>query len=236
MLRDEFRVFATIATSLRIFFSDFPVIFLTSVVVLSPGIAMNIYLPEPAISGILNAVLLSILAAVLSVRIVHRINGVRNGLMADIKQALGQKSPFLIVSLLAAFAVLIGLVLFIIPGIIAYVMLLVVIPIACLERLNPRACFQRSIELTKGFRWRIFGVVLVQFGLSACSLAVVTYLYYMQIINDAGVADSVGWQLTFEGLGCLLGSFQAVMITVVYATLRKVKDGVDTNQIAEIFS
>ena len=232
----ELRVFATIATSLRLLLGDLPVIFSTAVVILSPSIVLSTFFPEVRVTGIVNSILISVLAAVLSVRVVNRINGVRSPLLADARHALGRDSRFLIVSFIAGLAVILGLVVLVIPGLIIYTIYLVVIPVACLERRKVSDCFSRSMELTKGRRWRVFGVILVQLLISIALVA--AYTMFVTSVIGIDLDDQIpwGWHLGFEALGCLLAGFQAVMVTVVYASLRQLKDGVDSHRIAEVFS
>ena len=48
-----------------------------------------------------------------------------------------------------------------IPGLIIYTVLWLVVPVAVVERPGIVASLRRSSMLTKGYRWQIFGMVLI---------------------------------------------------------------------------
>jgi hypothetical protein len=85
----------------------------------------------------------------------------------------------------------------------------------------------RSAELTKGYRWKVFGVIV------------------LMVLIEAVVGGVIG--LAFRGLGGISGSlvstvwnaltmaFDGVVCAVVYHDLRVVKEGVDIEQIAAVF-
>ena len=64
------------------------------------------------------------------------------------------------VSLLTGIAVLIGLVLLIVPGIIVGIMLMFVGYLVIEEKLGPIEAMKRSAALTKGHRWKLFQLAL----------------------------------------------------------------------------
>jgi hypothetical protein len=67
--------------------------------------------------------------------------------------------PLMGVSVLFAFGVFVGFVLFIVPGVILWVIWSVVAPVTLLERPGVLAAFGRSRELVRGNGWPVFGVI-----------------------------------------------------------------------------
>lgn len=69
-------------------------------------------------------------------------------------------------SLLAGIIILVGLILFIVPGIIAGIMLMFVGYVVIEEKLGPINALKKSIALTKGNRWKLFQLALLTLGLN----------------------------------------------------------------------
>jgi hypothetical protein len=122
-----------------------------------------------------------------------------------------------------------GAALFIIPGVIVATMLFVATPVCVVERLGPFDSMERSAQLTKGQRWKIFGL-LVLLGVPAVTVgALIDTMAEVAGINQilASIAH-VGWDATW-------GAAYAVLVIAVYHDLRVAKEGVDTAQIAAVF-
>jgi rubredoxin len=82
--------------------------------------------------------------------------------------------PVILVALLQSILLFMGFMALVVPGLIIMTMVWVAIPAAVVERPGIFASLSRSGELTKGFRWQIFGIViclgLVQFCLNIVTL------------------------------------------------------------------
>jgi len=114
---------------------------------------------------------------------------------------------------------------YVIP-IILFVIWLVVIPACTVERLGPIASMSRSAWLTKGYRWKIFGITAL-FGvlLIVCTLVQLLLTSVSQVV---GTIFSFIWPVAWAAyLDCT--------IIMIYHDLRVAKEGVDTEQIAAIF-
>jgi hypothetical protein len=100
---------------------------------------------------------------------------------------------------------------------------------ACIaEKLGVRQSLRRSRELTKGFRWRIFALLLLIIAatLIGSSLSFAT--------QEAGmnVWGQLALDFIWQGLS---GGFGSVLVAVAYYHLRVAKEGVDVEQIAAVF-
>lgn len=71
--------------------------------------------------------------------------------------------PLAAVTILFGIALGIGLLLLIVPGLIAMVIWWVVVPVTILERPGVLAAFGRSQELVRGNGWSVFGVIVLVF-------------------------------------------------------------------------
>ncbi|WP_262692707.1 hypothetical protein [Kordiimonas aestuarii] len=72
--------------------------------------------------------------------------------------------PALVIAILTSLGTSIGMLLFVVPGLILSVMWMVALPAAVAERLGPLQAIERSGDLTSGYRWPIFGIFLIEGG------------------------------------------------------------------------
>ena len=118
--------------------------------------------------------------------------------------------------------------LLVIPAFIVATMLLVAMPACVVERLGPGKSMSRSSQLTKGHRWKIFGLWLLVMFVSGILQSV--------LIGLAGVIGGpILALIVFLAWSAIFGAFYAIMVVVIYHDLRVAKEGVDTDQIAAVF-
>ena len=101
-------------------------------------------------------------------------------------------------------------------------------PACVVEQLGPSDSMRRSAELTSGYRWKIFGLMLVLLVISA----VVTPLIDLTLEDMGGGAVPLIAGLIWNGVW---GAFYAIAAVVTYHDLRVAKEGVDIAQIAAVF-
>jgi hypothetical protein len=131
------------------------------------------------------------------------------------------------VTLLAGFFTGLAFLALIFPGYMVMTMLFVATPVCVVERLGPIASLGRSAVLTKGTRWRVFGMMIVVGIIGAIGTGMVEALAY-------GVGPTIApvVKVIWQGL---LGAYSAILVVVTYHDLRVAKEGVDTDQIAAVF-
>jgi hypothetical protein len=108
----------------------------------------------------------------------------------------------------------------------------VALPACVVERLGPFRSLGRSRWLTKGYRWRILGLLLLVM-LAAIVVGAVFFLLIFAL--DAFVGSESAEALANVIWGGLAGAFYAVVLAVTYHDLRVAKEGVDAEQIAAVF-
>jgi MFS family permease len=148
-------------------------------------------------------------------------------LIASLKVGLGRFFPVIGVALLVGLLSVLAAILLIFPAFIVMTMLFVAMPVCIVERLGPVKSLGRSSALTKGHRWKIFGlwlVVMLVTGIGSGMLAGISYA-------TAPIVDGL-LKLIW---GALAGAFNAIMVVVAYHDLRVVKEGIDTDRIASVF-
>jgi hypothetical protein len=102
----------------------------------------------------------------------------------------------------------------------------VVVPACLVEGLGPLASMIRSIDLTKGYRWKIFGIL---FLLGLLFIVFVTLMFMLVAYDQmAGNIFAIIWLLVWI-------AYANCSIIMIYHDLRVAKEGVDTEQIATIF-
>jgi len=109
-----------------------------------------------------------------------------------------------------------------------FTMWFVAVAACVMERRGPFGAMGRSQVLTKGHRWRIFGMMLLLF-IAISIISVVVGL----ILSPAG-----SMIVTFLGnlaWSAIWGAYFATAVAVSYHDLRVAKEGIDIEQIASVF-
>jgi uncharacterized membrane protein len=135
--------------------------------------------------------------------------------------------PLVGFGLVAIFLIWLGLTLLIIPGLILYTMWFVGLQACVVERLGPWTSLRRSRELTKGHRWKLFGLALLLIITSLGSL-----LLEFELTVVAGPMVGLVGKLIWKGIWV---AFASVVVAVTYQDLRVIKEGIDIEQIAVVF-
>ncbi len=143
---------------------------------------------------------------------------------------VGLRRFFFILVLLFVAYFLIGLafLLLIVPGFILMTMWFVATPVCVVETLGPIRSLRRSSQLTKGHRWKIFGLIII--------VAVVGSAIIGGI--NTSLEALAGPTLALIGgviLNGVLGAFNAIAVVVTYHDLRVAKEGINIEQIAAVF-
>ena len=153
------------------------------------------------------------------------------GRPVDLVASFGQGSrrflPVIGVGLLMAFLGGLAALLLIVPGLILLTMWYVATPVCVVERIGPWKSLRRSAALTKGNRWKLFGMMVLVAIISLVGQSLVSGLTAMTGVTIGLVANLL-WS-------ALIGAFSAILGVVTYHDLRVAKEGVDTDQIAAVF-
>lgn len=188
---------------------------------------------------------------------IEDLNGKRPAIGDCIQIALRSIFPTLGVGLIVFLAMILGLIVMGIAGmlvpifgaIIAFVVLLVAgirwllgisvsVPVLKQERLGMFGAMSRSRALTKGSRWPMFGVFLILF-LAALAFQMMFALLIGLIFAFFSGLSTVA--LIFGAIGSVLiatvvSTVASVAIAVAYVELRQVREGTSVDELAEIFS
>lgn len=182
---------------------------------------------------LLNLLLTYLATAAIAYGTFKAMQGQRAGIGDCLSRGLALVFPVLGVAVLSALAVLLGLVLLIVPGFIVLTMLYVAVPVAVVERPGVTAAMGRSAALTSGYRWPVFGIIVILVLINIGTGMIVSTPF---AAGGAPTMSSLAWN---AGLSGVLAAFQtalaAVMATVVYHDLRVAKEGIGVADIARVF-
>jgi len=98
-----------------------------------------------------------------------------------------------------------------------------------IERIGPVAGLLRSVRLTKGRRWAIFGLTMIPL-IIVMALSVGAWALPNLIAVDQWLVDALNYLIS-----ALSTAYFAVQTTVLYYYLRREKEGVESGEIAHVF-
>jgi len=206
----------------------------------TPGVPANPFENLGIVSVLL--LLLIVLGTLSQAVVLYGAFQVMRGRPVDLAESarIGLRRFFSIVGLAIVVSLLIALAsaLLLFPGVMLYTMWFVATPVCVVEQLGPFASMSCSRELTKGHRWKIFGMLL---------LLLIPALVVGAIVGAAAIAVTGGFLTLANALATTVGqivnlawnavwtAFFAILIVVAYHDLRVAKEGVDTDQISAVF-
>ena len=177
---------------------------------------------------IVNILLRYLLIAALVYGTIRELRGSRASLGECVSRGLGLVFPVVGVAILVAVATGLATMLLIVPGLIAAAMLWVAVPVAVVEKPGVINSLTRSAELTKGYRWPVFGII-----------AIVVASNFVLVLLAGAAVSAIGGETASLVLSWILsavfGAVIAVVSAVSYHELRVAKEGDGANRIAAVF-
>lgn len=163
--------------------------------------------------------------------------GRRAGFGECLRAALSVLLPLIGLSLLIALGVGIGIVLLVVPGVMLYVAWCVAAPALVEERRGVFGSFARSNQLTKGSRWKIFGILLVLLVVYYVLSAVVGLLGMANIDNANDLSMlTPGFLIGTVVMGTVINVFWGTVQASLFVELRDSKDGPAAQNLEDVFS
>jgi hypothetical protein len=187
--------------------------------------------PASFVAGVGLALLIivtqSLASAAVMYGVVQELRGLAFSITDSLQVALHRFLPMLGVAICTTVAIFLGAVVLLVPGIIMACMFYVSMPVCIAERTGVFASMSRSSFLTKGYRWQVFGTLL----LIAFAGAVLDSIA-RTVLEPAGeIGTLIGTQVP----AAIVDSFDGALIGVLYYKLRVAKEGVDIDRIASAF-
>ena len=181
------------------------------------------------LGGLLLMVVLSMLSqAVVLYGAFQNMRGREVSFAESLQVGLRRFWPILGMAFLGALLAGLALLALIFPALILAAMWFVAAPACVVEQLGPWASLQRSRELTKGHRWKIFGLMVLLLIVSAIAGGTISAALTAIGGTLLAMVGSVLWNGAW-------GAFYAIAVVVTYHDLRAAKEGIDIDQIAAVF-
>ncbi len=140
--------------------------------------------------------------------------------------ALGVLFPVTGITIIATIGAGFGAMFLLIPGLVLMTMWWVAVPAAVVERTGVIESLRRSVDLTRGYRWKVFGVIAV-IWLGQIALD--------QLTNVVLAAAPIFSAVVSFFITVTITAYFAVVTAVCYHDLRVLKDGVGIHDIAQVF-
>jgi MFS family permease len=232
------RVGDVLADSLRLFLARAVPFIGLSIIAFAPTFILGLFVSGAAASSstallgfitvIVRLACSSLANAAIIYGVVQELRGRGFTFSDSLRIGFGRLGPVIGLSLLVGVLVTLAAILLVVPGIIVWTIYAVVVPVCVVETLGPTASMSRSAFLTKGNRWRIFGVFALIFIASIVVGGIVGGL--------AGLTGGLRLvQVATFAIEAIIGAFNAVVVGVLYYQLRVAREGADIEKIAAVF-
>lgn len=181
----------------------------------------------------LELLLGTLLSGAIAFGTVQQLRGTPAGMTDGIALGLRHLGPVLGTGLLAGLRIAVGYMLCIVPGLIETCRLFVAIPAAVMEGSGPGKSIDRSIKLTMGSRWQLFGL-MVFLGLLLWGPVAVVAIWGDRA-GGSEVTTSAWFFWVEVMLTVAIHSAQATAASVAYFMLRSGKENLGVRELAAQF-
>jgi uncharacterized membrane protein len=136
-------------------------------------------------------------------------------------------------SILVSVFVGLGFILLVVPGIMIAIALSVAMPSLVIEKIGISASIKRSRQLTKGNRWRIFGLFFIIGVIFWVLMLVIGILFGLSGMATGGLSaySLIGAPL----LGALAALFITAVLAVLQVELRRLREGTGAESLGKVF-
>ena len=181
------------------------------------------------IGGLLLMIVLSTLSqAIVLYGAFQNMRGREVSLSESLQVGLRRFFPIIGLAFLVTLLGMLAAIALIFPAFIVFTMWFVATPVCVVEQLGPWASMRRSRELTKGHRWKIFGLFVLMIIISAVAGSTIQAAFTAMGGTPLALVGDVLWNGVW-------GAFYAIAVVVTYHDLRAAKEGIDIDQIAAVF-
>lgn len=194
--------------------------------------------PDGAILGPFNRLIetvlqLAVQAAAIQCVIVH--DEGRKPQFSDCLGAARHLLPLFGIQVIASIGITLGLLLFVVPGLILAAAWCVAAPVRVAEGRGVFESLSRSFDLTRGARLPVLGLLIagliltmgIFVAMSAAATALIAALWPAGEAYAGAIVDPIA--------GAIMGVLQAVGMAAIYLELRRVKEGAGPDTVAAVF-
>ena len=204
-----------------------------------PNFSLTGFYALTGISWIIALIISALTQAALTRATVAESEGKKASMGESIAAGVRVLLPLIILSILLAIGVMIGFIFLIVPGVILYVMWSVAVPSLVEERRGVFSSFGRSRDLTRGSRWKVFGILLVVLVVYWL-LSMVSGIFMISSMDLTDPQAAFQFPLSFILVSLIVGTlvnlFWGMVLASLYVELRNAKDGPATENLEQIFA
>jgi hypothetical protein len=245
---EDFKIGRVVSRTFSVVTRNILTFLLAALVIMIPVIAINFYVGTPnyflagRAKGVLYGALVAIvpiictylLQAALVQGTITDLNGEKPNLGASLSTGFTLALPVLGIAILSVLGMALGMVLLVVPGLILAVGWSVAVPVKVVERTSIKNSFGRSWDLTKGYRWKILGLVIIYFLALVLLGLIVATISKVSLAQPGGLHNTT--YIVLQWLqGVITAVFSAIGATAIYYELRTVKEGMAPEQLAAAF-
>ena len=136
----------------------------------------------------------------------------------SLQKALGRVLPVIGLTFLVGFAVVIGLILLVIPAFYVMTIFFFVLPVCVEENLDAIGSMERSLALTKGYRWKIFAITILVWVASGIVAVILG--------AAAKLGGALAHNLVISAWNAVSGTFYGIVAVVIYRDIRVFSDAI----------
>jgi hypothetical protein len=181
----------------------------------------------------LQSILALLFGGLISFGVVQDLRGEATSVGRSVAQGWRSMSTLLPTSIVGGLRIALGLALCLVPGIFETCRLFVAMPASVMERTGVGKSIDRSIRLTSGHRWAIFGAWFFFMGLQFLANAVAGVWASSAQRFDFILSDGFFWGA--YAVNIILLTVFATAGSVAYFLLRTGKENPDVEQLAAVF-
>jgi len=225
-----------VSKSFAIYFRNIVPFLLLSAVMLSPWVAMQLlYPPYPEELGmnlfqmLLMTLLTYMLTGALTYGVVQQMRGQPAGMGEAVAKGMQAFGRVLGTGIICGLRIMLFSLLLWIPGIWEQCRLYVALPAAVMEGTSGSAAAERSVRLTDGSKWQIFGSWFVIYSLPIIILFIIGFT---STSMDPELA--LPWWLEIA-MQLIFAPLSAVAMSVCYFLLREGKENKSIEELAAVF-
>jgi len=238
----DFRVGRVLGRAGTIFSQNFVIFFLVALVAAAPTVLLIQRNADVMVGGTPSAslllmigigvVLAMVLGMISQAVMLHaafqamRLRPVSLG--NSLKVGLARVIPILLLAIVMGVLLMLGFLALVVPFFILLTMWWVATPACVVERTGPWTSLKRSAALTKGHRWKVFGLILLLFVINIVVSQIIEVVVLLVGSDILSILARLLW-------GALYGAYNAIAVVMTYHDLRVAKEGIDIEQIASVF-
>ena len=240
-MEKTFTVGNIFSRSFDIFGKNLPYMLVIAVLATVPTFLSDLNAQHPstqAFTSLLAYLVSFMLEGVVVYGVYQHLTGRKMELGPSFAVALRRFGALVLVSVVTMLAIAFGMMLLVVPGVLASLILWVAVPVTVVEKGGVNHALKRSAELTKGNRGTVFGVSFLV-GLLTMLSGLIQFLTARITLGMGMVPGSLAsslshWPVTILSSG-LVTALASVVVTVGYYILRNEVDGVAVEDLASVF-